>query len=197
MDVRNDFTDAGHNLLEIEHQIIEYINQIERQSILLKKIRKLKYLKDQLTWREDSDIIRVIGRYNPLWMEKRPYNRFFLSLDMLRNNEDAYTLIRKIAGKSNVRRMYRTDADPIDDDFMADTTTDIATVNVSELWNSFKAQGTDLFTFIRNYPYRQKRTLNEHAILFCQMATGHSDELRFTDNYETYDNIEYALIYAS
>ena len=26
MDVRNDFTEADHNLLEIEHQIIDYIN---------------------------------------------------------------------------------------------------------------------------------------------------------------------------
>ena len=49
MDVRNDFTEADHNLLEIEHQIIDYINQIEQQSLLYKKIRKLKYLKDQLT----------------------------------------------------------------------------------------------------------------------------------------------------
>ena len=34
MDVRNDFTEADHNLLEIEHQIIDYINQIELQSQL-------------------------------------------------------------------------------------------------------------------------------------------------------------------
>jgi hypothetical protein len=29
------------------------------------------------------------------------------------------------------------------------------------------------------------------------MATQHSDELRITDNYETFENIEYALIYAN
>ena len=36
MDVRNDFTEADHNLLEIEHQIIDYINQIEIQRDLYK-----------------------------------------------------------------------------------------------------------------------------------------------------------------
>ena len=87
MDVRNDFTEADHNLLEIEHQIIDYINQIELQSQLLKKIRQLKYLKDQLTWREDTNIVRTLNDVNPLWMEKRPYNRIFLSVDMLRDNE--------------------------------------------------------------------------------------------------------------
>jgi hypothetical protein len=33
--------------------------------------------------------------------------------------------------------------------------------------------------------------------LYCQMATLHSEELRITDDYEQYDKIEYALIYAS
>jgi len=197
MDVRNDFTDAGHNLLEIERQIIEYINQIEQQSLLFKKIRRIKYLKDQLTWREESNIVQVMERTNPLWMEKRPYNRFFLSLEMLRNNEEAYTLIRKVANKSNIRRLGRTEAAPIDKEFLIGTTVDVSNLNVAEMWNAFKAQGLDLFSFVRNYPYHQKRSLSEHAILFCQLATGHSDELNFTDDYETFQNFEYALIYAN
>lgn len=197
MDVRNDFTEADHNLLEIERQIIEYINQIEQQSQLLKKIRRLKYLKDQLTWREDTNVARVLSDKNPLWMEKRPYNRIFLSVDMLRSNEEAYALIRKIAGKNDVRRMARTEADPLDQEYMKENVEEVTGVNTTELWNSFKAQGQHLFTFIRNYPYHQPRTLNQHVILYCQMATLHCDELRFTDNYERFENIEYALIYAS
>ena len=118
MDVRNDFTEADHNLLEIEHQIIDYINQIEQQSALLKKIRKLKYLKDQLTWREESDVERMLEDDNPVWMEKRPYNKVFLSLDMLKSNEEAYAIIRKVAGKNNIRRLSRTEADPIDAAFL-------------------------------------------------------------------------------
>ena len=197
MDVRNDFTEADHNLLEIEKQIIEYINQIEQQSVLLKKIRRLKYLKDQLTWREDTNVVRALSADHPLWMEKRPYNRIFLSVDMLRSNEEAYALIRKIAGKNDVRRLARTEADPLDDAFLNDDTEEVSSVNTTELWNAFKAQGQHLFSFIRNYNYPQPLTLNEHIVLYCQMATLHSDELRFTDRYETFENIEYVLIYAS
>lgn len=197
MDVRNDFTEADHNLLEIEHQIIDYINQIEQQSILLKKIRRLKYLKDQLTWREDTNIVRVLEDNNPLWMEKRPYNRIFLSVDRLRSNEEAYALIRKIAGKNKVRRLSRTEADPLDESFMNEHIEEIFGVNTTELWNAFKAQGQHLFAFIYNYTYHQPRTLDDHIILYCQMATQHSDELCITDDYETFENIEYALIYAN
>ena len=197
MDVRNDFTEADHNLLEIEHQIIDYINQIEIQSALFKKIRRLKYLKDQLTWREDTNIARMLEDDNPLWMEKRPYNRVFLSLDMLRSNEDAYALIRKVAGKNRVRTLARTEAEPLDAGFLSANTELMASINLTEMWNAFKAQGNHLFAFIKDYPYKRERTLSDHIILYCQMATCHSDELRFMDEYETFENIEYALIYAS
>ena len=197
MDVHNDFTEADHNLLEIEHQIIDYINQIEIQSALFKKIRRLKYLKDQLTWREDTNIARMLEDDNPLWMEKRPYNRVFLSLDMLRSNEDAYALIRKVAGKNRVRTLSRTEAEPLDAEFLSVNTELMASINLSEMWNAFKAQGNHLFAFIKDYPYKRERTLNDHIILYCQMATSHSDELKFMDEYETFENIEYALIYAS
>lgn len=197
MDVRNDFTEADHNLLEIEHQIIDYINQIEIQSALFKKIRRLKYLKDQLTWREDTNIARMLEDDNPLWMEKRPYNRIFLSLDMLRSNEDAYALIRKVAGKNRIRTLSRTEAEPLDAEFLSANTELMASINLTEMWNAFKAQGNHLFAFIKDYPYKRERTLNDHIILYCQMATSHSDELRFMDEYETFENIEYALIYAS
>lgn len=197
MDVRNDFTEAHHNLLEIEKQIIDYINQIERQSLLLKKIRRLKYLKDQLTWREDTNVERTLHGDNPLWMEKRPYNRIFLSINMLRSNDEAYALIRKIAAKNDVRRLARTEAEPLEPEFLAGGTQEVSSVDTTQLWNAFKAQGQNLFTFICRYPYRLPRTLNDHIVLFCQMAAQHSDELRITSDYDTLENIEYALIYAS
>ncbi len=197
MDVRNDFTEADHNLLEIEHQIIDYINQIEQQSLLFKKIRKLKYLEDQLTWREDTNVVSVLNGNNALWMEKRPYYHIFLSLDMLRSNEEAYKIIRRIAGKNIVSRLTRTEAQPIDNIFFEESTEEVIAVNTTELWNAFKAQGNHLFAFIKDYPYKQQRTLSDHVVLYCQMATLHSDELRITDDYEKFENIEYALIYAN
>ena len=197
LDVRNDFTEADHNLLEIERQIIDYINQIEQQSILFKKIRKIKYLKDQLTWREDTNIVRTIDGKNPLWMENRPYNRFFLSLDMLQSSEEAYNIIRKIVGRNIVRRLARTEADPLDKNYLNDNVEEVDAINMTELWNAFKAQGNHLFAFIKEYPYKRQHTLGELIIIYCQMVTLHSNELRITDDYDSFDNIEYALIYAN
>ena len=130
-------------------------------------------------------------------MENRPYNRIFLSLDMLRSSKEAYNIIRKIAGRTIVRRLARTEADPLDGSYMNDSIEEVYAVNMTELWNAFKAQGNHLFAFIKDYPYKQQHTLGELIVLYCQMATLHCDELRITDAYNSFDNIEYALIYAS
>lgn len=196
MDVRNDFTEAEHNLMEIEHQIIDYINQIDQQSEIYKKIRRLKYLKDQITWKNDTNVINVLESKNPIWMEKRHYNRIFLSLDMLRSREDVAAIIRKISQNKNIRRLSRSEAEPLDSEFMKDDIEVIKEININEIWNAFKAQGNNLFAFIKNYPYKEERRLNDHIVLYCQIATQHSDELRFTESYEIFDNIEYVLIYA-
>lgn len=196
MDVRNDFTEAEHNLMEIEHQIIDYINQIDQQSEIYKKIRRLKYLKDQITWKNDTNVINVLESKNPIWMEKRHYNRIFLSLDMLRSREGVAAIIRKISQNKNIRRLSRSEAEPLDSEFMKDDIEVIKEININEIWNAFKAQGNNLFTFIKNYPYKEERRLNDHIVLYCQIATQHSDELRFTESYEIFDNIEYVLIYA-
>lgn len=196
MDVRNDFTEADHSLLEIEHQIIDYINQIEQQSALLKKIRKLKYLKDQLTWREDTNVARVMEEHNPVWMENRPYNKLHLSLTDLRGREDIGEMLCKLDGLTHSRRLSRTEAEPIAADYLTDTKQTVDETNVTELWNAFRAQGSHLFAFIRDYPYKRSRSLSDHVILYCQMATNYSEDLRFTEEYETYNNIKYALIYA-
>lgn len=194
--LRNNFTLANHNLLETERQIIIYLNQIEQQGKLFRKIRRLKYLKDQLTWREDTNVQQVLAGIEPVWMGKRPYNRILLSEDALRN-EDAYNLIRKVISVSDSARFRRTEAEPIDESFFADTIETELTVNVNELWNAFAAQGRDLFNFILNYTYKQPRTMRDHVILYCQMATSFSNRLKITEDFRTYENIEYALIYAN
>lgn len=197
MDVRNDFTDAAHSLLEIERQIIKYLNQIELQTLLYKKIRRLKYLKDQLTWREDTNVGRAVDNMNPVWMENRPYNRFFLSLETLHTDDEAQAIIRKIADKANIRRQNRAEAEPIEEEFLSENTDTQPEINITRMWNAFLAQGRDLFNFIKEYNYAQPRELKDHLVLYCQIAAVFSGSLNFTDEYEEFEKVNYQIIYAS
>lgn len=64
-DVKHDFVEAYHALMEIDRQIIIYINQIEQQNQLYKKIRKLKYLQDQLLIKTDTNLLQILESNNP------------------------------------------------------------------------------------------------------------------------------------
>jgi len=195
-DVRNDFNDAYHNLYDIEKQIIEYIHLIEQQNLFLKKIRRLKYLRDQLTIKENTNISQVLSDIKPLWMENRQYNKMRLSINMLQSDEGMAGIIRKIGEQQGVIRKMRTPAPPLSEEDLKENISPLTEVNPQEVWKAFKAGGNDLFSFILSYDYKQERTIEQHALLFCQLAVQHTDECNVTEQYATYNTLEYPLIYA-
>ena len=195
-DVKHDFVEAYHALMEIDRQIIVYINQIELQNQLYKKIRKLKYLQDQLLIKTETNVVQVLEERNPLWMESRWYSRIRLSLDMLRENGQVVRMLRRIAERNGLRKTARTEAEPLTDEDLQEHIQRLKEVDPAEVWNAFTASSYSLFDFILHYDYKAKRTIEDHAALFCQLVILHPDECRMTGRYATYQNIEYPIIYA-
>ena len=195
-DVKHDFVEAYHALMEIDRQIISYINQIEQQNRLYIKIRKLKYLQDQLLIKTDTNIERVLEGRSPLWMESRQYSKIRLSLEMLRENDQMVKVLRRIAERNGMQKTARTEADPLTEEDLQEHIQPLKEVDSAEVWNAFLASSYNLFDFILRYDYKVKRSIEEHATLFCQLAILHPDECRITGEYATYQNIEYPIIYA-
>jgi len=195
-DVKHDFVEAYHALMEIDRQIIVYINQIEQQNLLYKKIRKLKYLQDQLLIKTETNVVQVLEERNPLWMESRWYSRIRLSLDMLRENDQVVKILRRIAERNGLRKTARTEAEPLTDEDLQEHSQRLKEVDPAEVWNAFTASGYSLFDFILHYDYKARRNIEDHAALFCQLVILHPDECRMTGRYATYQDIEYPIIYA-
>ena len=195
-DVKNSFVEAYHALMEIDRQIIVYLNQIDQQNKLYKKIRKLKYLQDQLLIKTDTNITQVLEDINPVWMENRQYSKIRLSIEMLSRNDDVIKLLRRIAERNNVKKTLRTEAEPLTDEELQEHVQQLNDVDSTEVWNAFLASGYNLFEFILNYDYKVKRSIEDHATLFCQLVILHPDECRITENYASYQDIEYPIIYA-
>ncbi len=194
--VKNDFVEAYHALMEIDRQIIVYLNQIDQQNKLYKKIRKLKYLQDQLLIKTDTNITQVLEDINPVWMENRQYSKIRLSIEMLSRNDDVIKLLRRIAERNNVKKTLRTEAEPLTEEELQEHVQQLNDVDSTEVWNAFLASGYNLFEFILNYDYKVKRSIEDHATLFCQLVILHPDECRITENYASYQDIEYPIIYA-
>lgn len=195
-DVKHDFVEAYHALMEIDRQIIIYINQIDQQNQLYKKIRKLKYLQDQFLIKTDTNIVQALEEKNPLWMESRQYSKIRLSLEMLRENDQIVQILRKIAERNGIQKTARTEAEPLTDEDLQTHVQRLKEVDPTEVWNAFSASSYNLFDFILKYDYKSKRDIEDHAALFCQLVILHPEECRMTGKYATYQDIEYPIIYA-
>ena len=195
-DVKHDFVEAYHALMEIDRQIIVYINQIDQQNKLYKKIRKLKYLQDQLLIKTDTNLVQVLEDRNPLWMESRQYSKVRLSLAMLRENDQIVKILRRIAERNGIHKTARTEAEPLTEEDLQEHVQRLKEVDPTEVWNAFAASSYNLFEFILRYDYKAQRDIEDHAALFCQLVILHPEECRMTGKYATYQDIEYPIIYA-
>ena len=197
-DVKYQLHEAYHNLIELERQIINYLNLIEYQDRLIKKVQKLKYLKDQMILDTSTDIRARIGLMSPVWMEPRPKITLKVSLPMLRNTDDGLMLLQKIAlGKGNQRLKKGNLSEPFSEQELLPDTQFLPFVDSADIKNAFLASGDNLFHFLQNYSnYRKEMSDEDILVLFCQIASQYLDELDISGELRTYKDIEFPMIYS-
>ena len=196
-DVKLQLREVYHNLLELDRQIINYLNLIEYQNRLLLKVQKLKYLRDQLLLDTNTDIKAKLSVRNPVWMEPRPRYTLKVSLSMLRNSDDGLKILQNLAkGKRNDRLKKGNLAEALTSEELPQKQQILQTVDISEVKNAFMASGDNLFHFVMNYSGYHIPIDNEaKLVLFCQIATQYLDELQVSDDYRQFGSIEYPIIY--
>ena len=189
-------SESSHNLIEIEKQIIDYLNQIKRQAEFIEKVRVLKYLKDQFFIEADTDIKQVLAKKNAIIFENRINEPLKLSVDYLIDSENAIETIKKIALRFKNKKTFHLDvAGNISGDDLNMSTEQEEAVNLDEIKNRFTATSNNLFDFIINYDFENEVNINERVTLFCQIASLYEDELIISDEYGNFNNIEFAMIY--
>jgi len=189
-------SESSHNLIEIEKQIIDYLNQIKRQAKFIEKIRILKYLKDQFFIEADTDIKQVLAQKNAIIFENRINEPLKLSVDYLIENENAIETIKKIASRFKNKKPIQLEvAGNISDDDLNMINEQEETFSLEEIKNRFTATSNNLFDFIINYDFENTVDINERVTLFCQIASLYEDELIISDESGDYNNIEFAMIY--
>ena len=195
-DVKLQLNDSFHNLIEIEKEIIHYLNLIAYQNKIFEKARKLKYLRDQFLLEANTDIKRVLVNRNPVWMEPMANYRIKLSINELRNSAEAATLIRKVATqRKDKARGLQNVAEAIPQEYLSEAGELFDAVNLQEVFNAFSASGTHLFRFVMDYSYHKPVSEYEKVLFFCQLASQYADSLEFTERYESTAYVEYPIIY--
>lgn len=196
-DVKLQLKEVYHNLLELDRQIINYLNLIEYQNRLFEKVQKLKYLRDQMLLETNTDIKAKMDARNPVWLEPRPRYTLKVSLSMLRTTDTGLKILQDVArGKSNDRLRKGNLAEPLTKEELTEQQKVLQTVDVREVKTAFMASGDNLFHFVMNYSgYRKQMADEEKLVLFCQIAAQYHDELVISEEYGRHGNIEFPFIY--
>lgn len=199
-EVRMGLRETTHGLIAIGGQIIDYLNRIDYQSRIVRKIRQLKYMRDQQMLTDSTDILKRLGNVNDVWMEPQNRYRTFVSLDFLRNEDSAIDILQHVRRRLSKKTIIHSRlAGRIDDNYLHTATDERHIFNHQELINSFLAQSVDLFTFVWNYPFQTETTEEERLVLFLQLASQYDRDERFEHQEDTIvvgsHTIQYPIIY--
>jgi hypothetical protein len=143
-------------LNEIQSQIIDYINRIQYQSAIYKKIQRLKELKDYEELKYKTNFIEVVIGTKALMFQRRSHLKSRVSLDLLYSDR-GHTLARKMATKLDLlRNSDRKPAGRMADGFDSSNLEESTSLNVAGLVEKFMTSETDLFQFVLKYKFPEK-----------------------------------------
>lgn len=185
-----------HNLIEIERQVIDFLNQIQQQSGVIEKLRQIKYLKDQFILETSTDIKQILASNNAVFFEANPSYPLKLSLEYLQTDEEVFATIQKIAGrKKNGNKLKQPVADKISDEYLETQILEEVQINLEEVKNGFVAGSTNLFDFVLNYNFSKAVSFDERVTIYCQMVSLYDSVFEITEQVEEKNEVEFAMIY--
>lgn len=189
-------TKCTHNLIEIERQIIDFLNQIKYQSNVIEKLRLVKYLKDQFILESSTDFKHLLSQNKAVIFEPHRTYPLKLSIEFLQTSEEAFESIQKIGKrlKSGIN-LKRPVAEKISAEYLETQIEEEIQINLEEVKNSFVASGYHLFDFVLNYNFAKEVSFEERVTIYCQLISQYENIFEITDRYEERKEIEFALVY--
>lgn len=204
LDLRYTLVRNRDYLSEIQAQIIDYINKIQYQAEIYKKVQRLKELKDYEELKYKTNFVQVVTDQKALITHKKLPIRTRVSLDFLFSDQ-GYSVASKVATKLQLlRSIERSPAGKIEKDDSEETS---MRLNVEDLVDKFSKGKVDLFNFILKFKFPKelgKISLEKRISLFVGISVDYDKRVIFGDEfgYAEYENenkikqkIRYVLIY--
>ncbi|MBT1701739.1 hypothetical protein [Chryseosolibacter indicus] len=167
-------------LNEIQAQIIDYINRIQYQSEIYKKIQRLKELKDYEELKYKTNFVDVVAGTKALMFQKRNPLKSKLSLDFL-HTDQGYAITQKVAAKLHLlRNNHRKPAGKMAAGFDDNNREESASLNIAGLVDKFLQSDMDLFQFVLSYKFPEKvgeLSLEKRISLFVGISIDYDSKL--------------------
>ena len=188
--------ESRHNLIEIQHKVIAYLNHIEQRAAVVDKVLRLKMLKDRHYLYQQTDFRDIAETCSDLPLAGNEPFRSRLSLPAMRDEEAMQDLVLKVRArlKHHASLAEKTAGEMPGRVLRAEETIESA-INLYALKNVFLKRSGDLYSFIMEHTFEKRISEHERIGLFCQLASRFSSELDFRDETRQIDDLEVAVIY--
>lgn len=186
LDLRYTLVRNRDYLNEIQAQIIDYINKIQYQAEIYRKIQRLKELKDYEELKYKTNFVDVVASTNALMFRKRVPLKTRLSIDFLYSDQGA-ALTQKVASKLHLlRHTDRKPAGRMSDGFYETYKEESASLNIAGLVEKFQSGNVDLFQFVQSYNFPEKigeLSLEKRISLYVGISIDYDPQLDITDEF--------------
>ena len=184
-------------LIEIQTDITDYINKIQFQLDVYKKVQHLKEVKDRGELYYKTNFREVVQNINPLGFNNVKSPRTKIPVEFL-YTDDGYMLCSRVAEKYKITRlMSRRLADKMSGNFKDVTIENTLKLDVSALVDKFLAQTKlNLFEFLANYKFPKtvgNISFEERITLFVEIVLEYDKafEFKYRLNYFEYEDAEH------
>lgn len=198
MDTRVRLRDISHSLIDLVKVTRDYLHQIDVISKNIKKIRKIKYLKDQLIWEKNTSVCSVLSQRDDMILQSNPYFSTKISLSFLRDTDEGLYAIESaqqaITNRKKRKEVAKITLHPTDlkDKFIIEDFVDTDVVA-----QSFFASSQDLYSFvIKKFQFHNNPSLDQKLEYYSEIIVNHCNRLIFTNDWDCDGSIKYPLIYA-
>jgi hypothetical protein len=186
LDLRYTLVRNRDYLNEIQAQIIDYINKIQYQAAIYKKIQRLKELKDYEELKYKTNFVEVVANIKALFFHKRNVLKGRLSLDFL-HSDHGYMLTQKVASKLHLlRNTHRKPAGRMAAGFDDSNLEESSSLNITGLVDKFIKTDEDLFQFVLKYQFPEKvgqLSLEKRISLYVGISIDFDDKLQITGDF--------------
>jgi len=188
--LRNILIENLDYLIEIQTDITDYINKIQFQLDVYKKVQRIKEVKDHGQLHYKTNFKEVVLSLNPLGFNGVKAPRTKISVEFL-YTDDGHMLCGRVAEKYKITRlMARRLADKLPANFKDARVEAFVKLDTQTLLEKFLKQSKNLFEFLMDFKFPKSLgtvTFEERVTLFVEISMEFDKQLDFKFTLNWYD----------
>jgi hypothetical protein len=183
--IKLNLMEINKSLIPLTQDVCEYINKALSKNIFIEKITKLKELKDNLSIKENSDIVKRIDSFDILQTSISVKSR--LDDDILRD-ERFYTILDKTAlVKPKIKKASTIT--------FHDEKQEYKYTNIYNLHLNFKFSNQNLIEFLLSNNELQNKNYEQIMQIYCRLILLYENEYKIDDEILELNQTKFKKVY--